>query len=299
MPDYKLKIITPWFLNGPAPRSPELRAASVRGQLRYWFRAIEGARGAGLAQLWEQESNIFGSTGGGSSVSIRLYLENRHATLQTDSHPMLPHRNNERERSYQRAIEPGQSLILEAVTRPGIKLSARFRSALEVWLLLGGIGKRSRRMFGAINSSSFWPALQSSPEQLAEDAKKRLGEIIPEPSPLPGIPPFPTLHPDHSWVMIGTEGDPEWLNLIETLFTDLLRTPKYRPNERCFGYAMGGRRASPLIAQMRKIGNRYYPVLTIMRSKPDRDINWEVLNDFMDDAARLWDGINVWGGPLK
>jgi len=295
----KLHTITPWFLNGSDPRSPEVRAASVRGQLRYWLRAIEGARGADLAQLWKRESNVFGSTGGSSSVSLRLYPERREELL-IEKYAMLPHKKDEKERSPQYAIKPDQFLRLEVVTRPGVKPSSYFRYALEVWLLLGGIGKRSRRMFGALGDSSFWffESL-SGPEDLAKKAKEWLAEIIKQPGPRPDIPLFPTLHPDHSWIVIGKRGESDWETMIRALFTNLLRTPKYIPHdERSFGY-MGGRRASPLIAQVRKIGDRYYPVLTVMRSKPDKDIKWHVLNDFMNDAAKQWDGITVWGGPLK
>lgn len=294
---YKLKTITPWFLNGPDPRSPELRAASVRGQLRYWFRAIEGARTADLQQLWRLESNIFGSTGGGSAVSIRVYPRE----LPTERTAMLPHKVNDRERSYQQAIEPGQDVLLEAVTRPGVKFSLSFRNAVEVWLLLGGIGKRSRRMFGALGDASFWDFENlSGPQDLVTKAQVRLEQIIQvNGTPARTIPSFPTLHPNHSWIVIGTQGTNDWNMMITTLFTSLLRNAKYRPNERCFGYATGGRRASPLIAQVRKIGHSYYPILTVMRSTPARDIRWQVLNNFMEDASQLWQGVTVWGGPLQ
>lgn len=294
---YRLKTITPWFLNGPDPRSPELRAASVRGQLRYWFRAIEGARTADLQQLWQLESNIFGSTGGGSAVSLRVYPRELPAQLTA----MLPHRANDRDRSYQQAIEPDRDVFLEAVTRPGVRLLSGFRNALEVWLLLGGIGKRSRRMFGALGDASFWDFENlSGPQELVEKAKKRLEEIIKVDDTLAGtVPAFPTLHPAHSWVVIGTQGTSGWETIISQLFTSLLRNAKYRPNQRNFGQAMGVRRASPLIAQVRKIGNSYYPILTIMRSTPAKDIRWQVLNDFMNDASQLWKGETVWGGPLQ
>lgn len=38
-----LEIVTPLFLGGANPRgAPELRAASVRGVLRFWLRALLG-----------------------------------------------------------------------------------------------------------------------------------------------------------------------------------------------------------------------------------------------------------------
>ncbi len=92
----------------------------------------------------------------------------------------------------------------------------------------------------------------------------------------------------------------EWQPLMIDLFQKLLRTEKYRNAERNFGYAMQGRRASPLIAQMRKVGKHYIPILTVMRSEVQRSpIDWKVLNNFMRDATELWDGETVWGGELK
>jgi CRISPR-associated protein Cmr1 len=42
--EYALTVVSPMFLNGSDTRQPELRAASVRGQLRYWLRAYLGAQ---------------------------------------------------------------------------------------------------------------------------------------------------------------------------------------------------------------------------------------------------------------
>ena len=58
----KIKTVSPLFLNGADKAQPELRAASVRGQLRYWFRAIEGAKTDSLQEVWRKEESIFGST---------------------------------------------------------------------------------------------------------------------------------------------------------------------------------------------------------------------------------------------
>ena len=60
--------------------------------------------------------------------------------------------------------------------------------------------------------------------------------------------------------------------------------------------ARGGRRASPLIAQVRRIGGHYYPVLTAFRSEPSSRIDWNVVRDFMRDAQSRYSGIHVYGG---
>ncbi|HRE46686.1 MAG TPA: type III-B CRISPR module RAMP protein Cmr1, partial [Aggregatilineales bacterium] len=144
--NHPLGITSPLFLYGAYQQEPELRAASVRGQLRYWFRAIEGAKDANLETLRERERNVFGSTERGSQVSIRLYEMNRLETVETS---MLPHRSNGK--SLAKAFKQGQTFDLQVVTRPGVKIPNAFQRALYTWFLLGGLGKRSRRMFGAFN----------------------------------------------------------------------------------------------------------------------------------------------------
>lgn len=289
---YDLTVVSPMFLNGATPNQPEFRAASVRGQLRYWLRAIEGAKTQDLKTVREQETKAFGSTSLGSTVSIRIYSDEPPRIAES---LMLPHRAEKR--SPAQAIKIGQPFKIDAVTRPGTKLSQGFQKAFWVWLLLGGMGKRSRRMFGAIDP---FGNDVSSPREFIDLLKKQLNDIIGK-TERAAIPIFPTLHPAHSWVMVGQTPDyTDPQTLIVDLFRKLLRIDKYRNAEHNFGYTSGGRRASPLIAQMRKVGKNYLPVLTVMRSNaPGRPITWGILNDFMKDAIDLWGGETVWGGELK
>ena len=38
---FKLKVLTPMFMGGADPEgAPELRPASIRGAMRFWFRVI-------------------------------------------------------------------------------------------------------------------------------------------------------------------------------------------------------------------------------------------------------------------
>src|SRR5215218_8971789 len=67
---FQVEIVTPCFLGGARDRA-EWRGASIRGQLRWWFRAVAGARFAGdLDQVRAAEEEIFGSTQRSSAVRI-------------------------------------------------------------------------------------------------------------------------------------------------------------------------------------------------------------------------------------
>lgn len=64
------KSITPMFMYGANQNEPELRPASIKGVMRFWWRAINGD--LSLDELKEKEGEIFGSTVRRSKVNIRV-----------------------------------------------------------------------------------------------------------------------------------------------------------------------------------------------------------------------------------
>jgi len=297
---YKLRLISPAFIAGVDKRQPEMRATSIRGQLRYWLRAAVGAKNANSRDLWERESAVFGSTSVGSAISMRVY---RAEPAKSAEYAMLPHRRNEgrRRSSEQFALKHGQAFDLTLLTRPGVRMPEDALDALKLWSLLGGIGRRSRRMFGAVeitspsNAPDWYTPLQS-PQELAQLIQEVVTKVAPFPA-LGAIPSFPTLNVGHSWIIVGQDAYPTYEDALISLFRDLLRSPKFIEKQDTFGQAIGGRRASPLIAQVRRIGpDSYYPVLTALRSKPDRRIDWDHLKLFMLAAESHFNAVRVWGG---
>ncbi|MCX8082700.1 MAG: type III-B CRISPR module RAMP protein Cmr1 [bacterium] len=70
----EVEVITPMFLGGADGRTAELRAPSIKGLLRFWWRAINNSDN--LQQLKEKEDKIFGSSDAGkSSFSIKLLYD--------------------------------------------------------------------------------------------------------------------------------------------------------------------------------------------------------------------------------
>ncbi|MEP0774967.1 MAG: type III-B CRISPR module RAMP protein Cmr1 [Acidobacteriota bacterium] len=59
--DLKLETVTPVFLAGANQREVEVRAPSVKGLLRWWWRASEGHRFSSPTTLAEAEAYLFGS----------------------------------------------------------------------------------------------------------------------------------------------------------------------------------------------------------------------------------------------
>lgn len=69
---FEVEFVTPCFLGGADnTATAEWRAASIRGQLRWWFRAVAGAGSpADLAKVVTAETRLFGSTSQASSLRV-------------------------------------------------------------------------------------------------------------------------------------------------------------------------------------------------------------------------------------
>ncbi len=71
--EYEIEFITPAFIGGADPGEyAELRPASFVGLLRYWFRAIVGAYTENTKELFNLESELFGSQEVAGKVWIRV-----------------------------------------------------------------------------------------------------------------------------------------------------------------------------------------------------------------------------------
>jgi CRISPR-associated protein Cmr1 len=307
----QLETISPLFLYGANQQQPELRAASVRGQLRYWARAILGAKNADIADVRKCETELFGSTKQGSPFTFRVreVEENPIKEHIKDEIPMLPHKGKNPSK---RGIDESAQFWLDIVSRPTLAfddpLWAEMRNIISVWLLLGGLGMRSRRInggFDLVNYEPFeenmkpkwWNEPHETVQDLIDVIKNQINEVVPPNKAAPssgGLPKFPQLHPEHSQIMVCKKPFNNSADADKALFSsNLLHNPKYH-NKSVFG-GISPRRPSPLIAQTRLVNDQVYLVLTAMRSKPPVN-GWELMKDFLDDCERQLQGKTVWGG---
>lgn len=148
------KVITPMFLHGMS-KKPELRVPSIRGILRFWWRATQVREDMTHAELRKIESDIFGGIGDGaedgkkSALLLRIepwIIDNRACV----SEKMLPHKKQ----GDANAIKTETIFTIKAKFDEK-KISAEELKALFfVVSTLGGLGKRSRRGFGSFESVS-------------------------------------------------------------------------------------------------------------------------------------------------
>jgi CRISPR-associated protein Cmr1 len=71
--EYECEVVTPLFLGGADPRKADLRVASIKGAMRFWWRAQYD--GDDVKKMAKKEGDIFGSTERKAVVSIRLSVD--------------------------------------------------------------------------------------------------------------------------------------------------------------------------------------------------------------------------------
>lgn len=184
--EIKLEVLTPLFLAGAIQQQTELRAASIKGELRYWLRAVLGGiiGDQNLSLLAELEANVFGDTGFSSPVIIRLA---QHNEKQGDA-PLRPNRSGN-DAASARAFLPGTTfhLILSLSPRGSAKQLEMATWSALLWLTLGGLGRRSRRGEGSVRvkelivipddfSTKLKETLQLAVKR-AEDAQQLAGQV--------------------------------------------------------------------------------------------------------------------------
>ncbi len=138
-----LELITPLFSRGMTD-TPEIRAASIRGQLHWWFRALGGT--------WKDETAVFGRIGSQRETrASRLVVRVTGIEGRTGELPTLPHKHGGHA-APKPCFLPGTRFTVLFATRLG-PLSEQQLGLLErtidIWLLAGSLGLRSTRAAGA------------------------------------------------------------------------------------------------------------------------------------------------------
>lgn len=312
-----LELVTPLFLGGADARGdPVLRAAPIRGVLRYWLRAWLGAHGI-LEEdvLHRGESRIFGDTKAGSAVILRVFSANGQPPTIDKKRPMLPHNPNKL--SPAPAFKEGQSIRLTMLPRPGqVELPPDALTALFLWLHLGGLGKRQRRGFGSFRLAKLTtnnltlpenlpqslrsPALPSDGQALAQSIKETLKWAMVAPISLGVRPPFPALARDQSRILVCRHafqsGNPPYQIAMREFWLKALRSSAYADPE-AYGFARGReRRASPVHLHVARSQKGYHLVLTVLTSEPSPkgEAGWQKVTELMEFCCKQWDGEYVW-----
>ena len=180
----KCKLMTPMYGGGVEPGKVDsampIRPSAIRGQLRFWWRLLNGA-GRSPKDLFAIESDLWGGIAGAGPRASRV-------ALHVDAEPIGSEQMiDARSRDF-----PSYALILERSDHPrflnagyAFTLTLRFAEttadqreqvieALCWWASFGGVGARTRRGLGAVEVTSDEIALSRVPRQAVESRGGRM-----------------------------------------------------------------------------------------------------------------------------
>lgn len=147
---FNCELITPLFMSGADGITPELRAPSIKGAMRYWWRAMHGDKD--LKTLQELEGQIFGDTKQRSKVIVIVGEQ----PVTINDNDMLPHKENPNHRSPKKSYKNSTMLNIKLKMNSEIKLSngniftlIQLKDLFILVATFGGLGKRSRRGMGS------------------------------------------------------------------------------------------------------------------------------------------------------
>lgn len=184
----RCKLITPMYgggvKEGEVDRDLPIRASSLRGQLRFWWRLLNSA-GQPPATVFSNERALWGG------ISNKRRPRASQVTLRVKTTPVEPSQLAARSTM---AVFPSYALILERGDDPFLltagyefELALHFSprvapqqreqviEALRWWASFGGVGARTRRGLGAVTVTCDGFALKPVP---TEEIKSRGGSMV-------------------------------------------------------------------------------------------------------------------------
>jgi len=189
---YEISLITPLFGGGPVPGENDpvtlIRGASIRGNLRFWWRATRGARFENIKDLRAREGEIWGTASYPSLVTVNINevtkgRPEQWATYKPDRkrggvkslpgpvneyfkmYALFPFRGETKKiRGERKVIQQPSSVIRQASFKLILKwpknmdLLMDIKAAVWAWVNFGGLGARTRRGCGALYCSELSPS---------------------------------------------------------------------------------------------------------------------------------------------
>ncbi len=259
--EFDVEVVTPMFLGSSDSKKSELRVPSIKGVLRFWWRALNAH--LSLDNLREQEAEIFGDAGdryGKSKVQIKI--SNTIIYNGKNKENPVPHK---KVNFAFPCFAPGEKFSLK------IYGNKKVFDLFELLSILGGLGKRSRRGFGSftinkINGEEYRPV--SSTEgiltllQNISNNKFKIdnGKIIRTDND----------HADYAFIKnieIGGVPFKSYKTILEKIGQS-----SHDNNSDFTGYAKGQERfSSPIYVSVIKLENNYKTIITTLNTSFKRN----------------------------
>jgi len=248
----ELETVTPLFMYGADQNHPEIRAASIKGVMRWWWRAVVAEEN--IKKLRTGEIEIFGSINKKSSFFLSVDIIGKFNPIK---YRLLPYGTKKFELP---SIPPGYKFGVE------IQSDSELKSAYNIFklaILLGGFGKRSRRGSGSVtlndwnfkNVDDIFKIIITLLNCFKDDFSSNGSSIIRKRNIDGGATPYP-------FITKITIGKP-------TYSAEELRVKIGEASHNHSNPSLGNgvpRMASPVYVSIVKISDKYAPVITELNS---------------------------------
>ncbi|OYT15852.1 MAG: type III-B CRISPR module RAMP protein Cmr1 [Bacteroidetes bacterium 4572_77] len=256
---FKCETITPLFLAGADGKTPELRAPSIKGALRFWWRALNAnlVNNEDYTELKRQESAIFGGTDSSGRSKVIISIDNQ-TTKKITAHP-TPHKERPFSKS---AFAIGSKFeIAVNVIDNTVMTAEQVKSLFIIVTLLGGIGNRSRRGFGSFKITEINDIEFEQPNDV-----EAIEDIINSINPSYPFANISANYPFVKSIEIGQADSDITLKIGKATHS------VKENNGRGYGDAMGDsspRFSSPIyVSVIKKADDKLYPIITTLNTVP-------------------------------
>ncbi len=203
---YSIKIITPIFGGGVKAVENDpvtlIRPSSIRGHLRFWWRATRGANCATIAELHRREAEIWGTTDNPSQVIVEASVLSQGTTYSCANIPDGKNFAKFKEGHPSYALFPFQgdkkkgTPIAKCTSKVSFELKLFYPQSLSLdvdaavwaWVNFGGVGARVRRGCGALHCPELAPPNASGISSWYKDRLKSFVIILPHARHWPILP---------------------------------------------------------------------------------------------------------------
>ncbi|MBN8586796.1 MAG: type III-B CRISPR module RAMP protein Cmr1 [Rhodothermia bacterium] len=275
------------FLNGADGETPELRPSSLKGAMRFWWRALNGhlqftdrtetrndkttVLNTGLKT---RETLIFGGAGGGKAAQRSSFsIQMRPKEMSVEQEAFVPHKQNMKAKAFKvdstfevifRFPKEYRVCVVENGKEIEIFNQEKLDALFRLTCILGGLGKRVRRGMGSIGIETI----------SLENIYNYISILSPHYSIKNNsiINTFRGGTPSYGLIeKIEIGNSTELKSYLERISyaTHTIKLKYKEAYEVSMGHASKGRYASPVFASIGK--GSYIPVITTLKLAPERN----------------------------
>ena len=274
---FNCEIITPMFLGGADGKNVELRASSLKGSLRFWWRAMHG--NLSIQELYQKECEMFGCGGENatkSSVSIRI----KGKPIRQQEFALVPHKPFIKGNAM-----PPKETFQVVIMSPDKQLD-QVKAAFLLTCILGGFGKRVRRGMGSVTIQKIleepnYQPISELPNILDLLNLVNPGKFLLEKNSIVSDFKKNNQYPYIKQIQMGRT-DVNILRKVSQTTHDLKDNPSYNVS---LGHVYRGRFASPIYVSTLQTSKGICPIITTLNAAPNTDQN-KVSKDLQEDFKR-------------